>query len=92
MNANFLTASPFWTAAGWTMLHLAWVGVVIGVIAVLLRKLLQSARPEMRYSVALLCLMALSISPAVIFVQVVAARFGASRHDHEFHWRHVGES
>ncbi len=76
MNANLLTASPFWTAAGWTMLHLAWVGVVIGVVAVLLRKLLQSARPETRYGVALLCLTALSISPVVVFVQVFAPGLG----------------
>ena len=30
VNSTFLTDSPFWTAAGWTMLHLVWVGAAIG--------------------------------------------------------------
>ena len=76
MNANLLTTSPLWTAAGWTMLHLAWAGVLIGVIAALLRGLLQPARPETRYGVALLCLAALSISPLVIFLRVVDSESG----------------
>ncbi len=76
MNANVLTNSPLWTAAGWTMLHLAWVGVLIGVIAAFLRRLLHPARPETRYRVALLCLVVLSISPLVIFLRVVVERMG----------------
>ena len=35
MNPSWLTTSPVWTAAGWTMLHMMWVGVAIGVLAAL---------------------------------------------------------
>ena len=30
MSLTVLTTSPVWTAAGWTMLHLVWVGAVVG--------------------------------------------------------------
>jgi beta-lactamase regulating signal transducer with metallopeptidase domain/tetratricopeptide (TPR) repeat protein len=70
MSATLLTSSPLWTAAGWTMLHLVWVGLAIGVMAALARRLLRSTRPEVRYGVALAWLMVLSVSPAVIFVRV----------------------
>ena len=33
MNHSFLTESPMWTTAGWTMLHLLWVGAVLGLLA-----------------------------------------------------------
>ena len=33
MNPTSMTASPVWTAAGWTMLHLLWVGTTIGLVA-----------------------------------------------------------
>jgi len=52
------------------MLHLIWVGAAIGVLAALGRRLLKLARPEVRYAVALACLVALGISPAVIFARV----------------------
>jgi hypothetical protein len=70
MSPTMLTNSPVWTTAGWTMLHLLWVGVVIGLVAALARRLLRPIRPEARYGVALLCLLALAISPAAIFVRV----------------------
>ena len=46
MSSNVLTASPVWTAAGWTMLHVIWVGAAIGVIAAFVRGLFRSAQPE----------------------------------------------
>ena len=70
MSSTLLTTSPVWTAAGWTMLHLVWVGAAIGLMAALVRRLLKSARPETRYGVALTCLLVLSVSPALIFVRV----------------------
>ena len=41
MSSTLLTASPVWTAAGWTMLHLVWVGAAIGLMAALLRRALE---------------------------------------------------
>jgi beta-lactamase regulating signal transducer with metallopeptidase domain len=70
MSSTLWTASPTWTAAGWTMLHLIWVGAVIGLMAALVRRLLISARPETRYGAALTCLAMLSVSPLLIFARV----------------------
>ncbi len=33
MSFRLLSDSPVWTGAGWTMLHLVWVGGVAGVLA-----------------------------------------------------------
>jgi beta-lactamase regulating signal transducer with metallopeptidase domain len=71
MSLTVLTSSPLWTTAGWTMLHLLWVGLVIGLVAALARRLFKPARPEVRYGVALGCLLMLAISPAAIFVRVL---------------------
>jgi len=65
-----LTNSPVWTAAGWTMLHMVWVGAAIGLVAALARRLLKPVRPEVRYGVALVCLLGLWVSPAAIFIRV----------------------
>jgi beta-lactamase regulating signal transducer with metallopeptidase domain len=70
MSSTWWTASPAWTAAGWTMLHSIWVGAVIGLMAAVVRRLLISARPETRYGAALTCLAMLSVSPGMIFVRV----------------------
>jgi beta-lactamase regulating signal transducer with metallopeptidase domain len=70
MNPNAMTASPVWTAAGWTMLHLLWVGATIGLAAASLRRLARSARPELRYAIALLGLGTLAVAPVMIFVWV----------------------
>ena len=48
MNLTDLTGSPWWLAAGWTMLHLTWLGAVVGLFAALSRRCLQPARPELR--------------------------------------------
>ena len=71
MSMTSMTSSPWWTAAGWTMLHLLWVGLVIGLMAMLARRALRPVRPEVSYCVALVCLLALLISPAVIFIRVL---------------------
>ncbi len=68
MDPTFQTTALLWTAAGWTMMHLLSVGAVIGLMAALGRRLLKQARPELRYGVALACLVALGVSPGAIFV------------------------
>jgi hypothetical protein len=70
MNPSWLTTSPVWTAAGWTMLHMTWVGVAIGVLAALGRGLLDSKRPETRYIAALAFLVVFALSPVALFVRV----------------------
>ena len=68
MSMTLLTMSPLWTTAGWTMLHTLWVGGSIGFLAVLSRRILQSASAGTRYGVALMFMLALAVSPVVIFV------------------------
>ena len=46
MSSTFLTTSPVWTAAGWTMLHLVWVGAVIGLCSRRSRGNLQVGPPR----------------------------------------------
>jgi beta-lactamase regulating signal transducer with metallopeptidase domain len=70
MSSTSLTSSPVWTAAGWTMLHVVWVGAAIGLMAALVPRLLISARPEMRYGAALSCLAMLAVSPVLIYIWV----------------------
>jgi beta-lactamase regulating signal transducer with metallopeptidase domain len=71
MSSNLLTTSPGWTAASWTMLHVIWIGAAIGLLAALVRRLLKSARPETRYGVALVFLLALAVAPVVIFLRIL---------------------
>ena len=59
--------SPAWTSAGWTMIHLAWLGLVIGLIATSGRRLLKRATPEARYGFALACLTAFGVAPFALF-------------------------
>jgi beta-lactamase regulating signal transducer with metallopeptidase domain/tetratricopeptide (TPR) repeat protein len=70
MSFTALTSSPVWTAAGWTMLHLVWVGAAVGVLAVLSRRLFRSVGPLVRHTAALVWLVVLAVSPAVVFVRV----------------------
>jgi beta-lactamase regulating signal transducer with metallopeptidase domain/tetratricopeptide (TPR) repeat protein len=65
-----MTSSPVWTAVGWTMLHLVWVGAVIGVLAALSRRVFKSFGPEVRHGAALVWLVVSTASPAVIFLGV----------------------
>ena len=67
MNVHSISASAAWTAAGWTMLHLAWIGAAGGLAAAVLRRLLRPARPEVRHGAAVVCLSAFTTAPAVLF-------------------------
>ncbi len=49
------------------MLHLVWIGAVVGLVAALLRRLLRSARPEVRHGLAVACLMSLAATPVILF-------------------------
>jgi beta-lactamase regulating signal transducer with metallopeptidase domain len=69
MTLSHLVDSPVWIAAGWTMLHLLWVGTAVGLAAALLRRLLSSASAVTRHAVALAFLAALAIAPAAIFLR-----------------------
>ncbi len=70
MSNTVLVSSPVWTGAGWTMLHLVWVGAIVGVLAAISRRTLRSAGPAVRHAAALVWLTVLAGSPAVIFVRV----------------------
>lgn len=70
MNTPLWTTSPVWTAAGWTMLHLAWIGAPAGLLAALGRRGLRSSRPETRYAFALGCLALFTLLPVPIFAWV----------------------
>jgi beta-lactamase regulating signal transducer with metallopeptidase domain/tetratricopeptide (TPR) repeat protein len=74
MSFRLLSHSPEWTGAGWTMLHLVWVGAVAGVLAALSRRLTRRAGPEIRHATALFWLIVLAGSPAAIFVCVFQPR------------------
>ncbi len=70
MSLTILTTSRVWTGLGWTILHFVWVGVVVGLVAAMGRRLFKPASPESRYGLALVCLAALAGSPIVIFIRV----------------------
>jgi len=63
-----ISVSAAWTATGWTMLHLVWIGAAAGLAAALLRRLLRQARPEVRHGTAVACLLFLTAAPAPLFV------------------------
>jgi beta-lactamase regulating signal transducer with metallopeptidase domain len=70
MNHFVLTDSPAWTAVGWTMLHVVWVGALIGLLAALSRRSFKSVSPEARHAAALVWLLLVASSPFVIFLSV----------------------
>lgn len=71
MSVTFMD-SGHWLVAGWTMLHFLWLGGIIGLLAGASRLLLRSARPNVRYVVALGWLAALTVAPLAITLAVVA--------------------
>ncbi len=71
MIVSMLIESPFWLAAGWTMLHFLWVGAAIGLLAASGRVVLRSAGPNARYCFVLFCLAALAVAPGVIAAHVL---------------------
>jgi len=65
-----MTEFRIWQIAGWTMLHYLWVGGVLGVIAVVLRRTLRRAGANLRYLAALSSFAVLGIAPLPIAVVV----------------------
>ena len=64
---NSLTRSPYWVAAGWTMLHFLWIGAAIAAGTFVLLRLLDRARPEFRHAAALLGFITLVAAPVPIY-------------------------
>ena len=69
MIAAFDSLSGLRDAAGRAMLHLVWIGMVVGLAASVLRRLLRGATPEARYGVALACLAIFSASPFALLAR-----------------------
>ncbi len=67
MVAASLMQSPWWLTAGWVMIHVLWIGSVIGLFAAAGRWLL-SSRPEHRYRFAVACFAVVSCTPGLILV------------------------
>ena len=59
-----------WQIAGWTMLHYLWIGSLLGVAAVAVRRLLRSRGANLRYLAAVGCFALLGIAPLPIAVVV----------------------
>lgn len=54
------------------LLHFLWQGVLIGLLAALLLALLRNARPQARYAVACIALLACVLWPAITLLQMLA--------------------
>ncbi len=67
MVATSLMQSPWWLTAGWLMVHVLWIGLVIGLFAAAGRWLL-SSHPEHRYWFAVACFAAVSCTPGFILI------------------------
>jgi len=65
-----MTDFRIWQIVGWTMLHYLWVGGVLGIIAVVLRRGLRRAGSNLRYLAALSSFTVLGIAPLPIAVVV----------------------
>ncbi len=55
-------------AIGWSVLHSLWVGSVVTLIAVALRRTVRSSTPEARYVVAVSCAIAIVAVPVALFL------------------------
>jgi beta-lactamase regulating signal transducer with metallopeptidase domain len=64
---NTISIAAAWTAAGWTMLHMIWIGAAVGLAAAIVRRLLRPARPEVRHGAAVILLLGLTVAPAFLF-------------------------
>jgi len=73
MTGPWLTESEVWTCAGWTMAHYLWVGALLGLAALASGWCIKSARPKVRYVVALGWLTMLAISPLMVGMRVHTA-------------------
>src|SRR4051794_10143442 len=69
MNAP-MSSSHFdlWLVAGWTMIHFLWLGTLVALAALVSRWLLCRTSANVRYVVALTCLMMLAAMPITIVV------------------------
>jgi beta-lactamase regulating signal transducer with metallopeptidase domain len=71
-----------WQIAGWTMLHYFWVGLLLGAMALLLRRKLRWASEDAQYLVALVSLAVLCAAPVaiawVVSQNIVTTEFHAS--------------
>ena len=63
----------FMTALGHALLHFLWQGVLIGLLAALALQALRVARPQARYAVACLALLACVLAPLGTFIVQFAA-------------------
>lgn len=70
MTGSWLTESEVWTGVGWTMAHYLWVGALLGLAALASRWRIKSARPNVRYVVALGWLMVLAVAPLLVGIRV----------------------
>ncbi len=71
MTTGYLMSEPLWIAVGWTIFHFLWIGAAIGLIALFGRQALGSARPEARYALALIFLLAMAVAPVAVFIRVL---------------------
>ena len=55
-----------WHVAGWTMAHYLWVGLLIGLVATVVRRALVRTEPQVRYACSLLAFGLLVAAPGVI--------------------------
>ena len=66
MTALSLMESRFWLTAGWTMVHFLWAGTALGLATLLIRQLCRTARPQVRYALALGCFAVLALTPLAL--------------------------
>jgi len=55
-----------WQVAGWTMVHFFWVGLLLGLLAMLVRVALRRTPPKVRYAASLMMFGTLVVAPAII--------------------------
>ncbi|WP_165223037.1 M56 family metallopeptidase [Aquisphaera insulae] len=67
MTSTLSMTSPAWTAAGWTMVHLCWIGAIIGAGLVAVRRLLGVTSPELRHAAAVAGLALWMAAPFAVF-------------------------
>lgn len=67
--------TSLWTLAGWTMLHFAWMGTLLALVAALGRLLLRATGtgPDARHSWSLLTFLALAATPPAIALSLARA-------------------
>ncbi len=72
MNPAFLFERvELWQTAGWTMLHFLWLGMLVGLVALMGRWMLRRAVPAVRYVAALAALALLAALPIAIAAWLV---------------------